>query len=145
MNLYSAFSALLLRGYNCMRESVSYACRGDDFGFQVIVTVAVLRHGDLFRLSRPPDEERVLIKGPKAMVIPPQISHRRLLLGISYRQSDWLLSSLQRLCSSLLPLISSLEYCTSTSTIHREGSLPILGYYASYPACPARTCLGKST
>jgi hypothetical protein len=24
MNLYSAFSALLLRGYNCMRESVFF-------------------------------------------------------------------------------------------------------------------------
>ncbi len=59
---------------------------------------------------RPPDEARVLFKASKATVILPQISYRRVLLGISCRQSDWLLSSLQQLCSSLLPLISSLEY-----------------------------------
>ena len=59
---------------------------------------------------RPPDEARVLFKASKATVILPQISYKRFLLGISCRQSDWLLSSLQQVCSSLLPLISSIEY-----------------------------------
>ncbi len=57
---------------------------------------------------RPPDKARVLFKGSKATVILPQISCRRLLLGISCRQSDWLLSCLPQVCSSL-SLISKLE------------------------------------
>ena len=52
----------------------------------------------------------LMFKASKATVILPQISYKRFLLDISCRQSDWLLSSLKQVCSSLLPLISSIEY-----------------------------------